>query len=59
MILIPSITKLETNERFKITSNRRFIYKRPIMYMPHKSLSINYFAGYTECTEGESANISP
>jgi hypothetical protein len=45
MILRPSITKLETNERFRITSSRCFIYKRPIMCMPHKPLSIIILQG--------------
>jgi hypothetical protein len=40
MILTPSITKPEINERFKITNSRCFIYKRPIMCMSRKPLSI-------------------
>jgi hypothetical protein len=38
--LTPSITKPETSDRFRTTDSRCFIYRRPIIYVSHKPLSI-------------------
>jgi len=39
-MLTPSIAQPETSERFRITSKRGFIYKRPIMCTLFSSLPI-------------------
>jgi hypothetical protein len=40
MMLTPSMTQPETSERFRITKSRCFIYKRPIICVSEKQLSI-------------------
>jgi hypothetical protein len=40
MILMPSMTKPETSERFRIRNSRCFIYKNPIICVSNKLLSI-------------------
>jgi hypothetical protein len=39
-MLTPSMTQPETSERFRITKSRCFIYKRPIICVSEKQLSI-------------------